>query len=59
MDELFAQQAAVLRRSISGYREAALDLNSLIQRVEGRGDDCHARWRPVRARHRVEHHAAV
>ena len=37
MDELFARQAAVLRRLVSDYREGLLDLDALIQRVEGIG----------------------
>ena len=35
MNELFARQAAVLRRCVSDYREGALALNTLIQRIEG------------------------
>lgn len=35
MDERFARQATVLRRLVSDYREGALGLNALIQRVEG------------------------
>lgn len=38
MDELFVRQAAVLRRFVSDYREGALGLNALIQRIEGIGD---------------------
>ena len=38
MDELFARQAAVLRRLVSDYREGVLGLNALIQRIEGIGD---------------------
>ena len=38
MDELFARQMVVLRRLVSDYREGALGLNALIQRIEGIGD---------------------
>lgn len=38
MDELFARQAAVLRRLVSDYRQGVLGLNALIQRIEGIGD---------------------
>lgn len=38
MDELFARQVSVLRRLVSDYREGALGLNALIQRIEGIGD---------------------
>lgn len=38
MDELFLRQAAILRRFVDNYREGALDLNALIQRIEGIGD---------------------
>jgi len=38
MDELFARQVVVLRRMVSDYREGALGLNALIQRIEGISD---------------------
>lgn len=38
MNELFARQVAMLRRLIGDYREGALSLNALIQRIEGIGD---------------------
>lgn len=38
MNELFARQVIVLRRSVSDYREGVLDLNALIRRIEGIGD---------------------
>ena len=38
MDELFARQAALLRRLVSDYCEGLLGLNALIQRIEGIGD---------------------
>lgn len=38
MDELFARQAALFRRLVDDYREGALDLNALIQRIEGIDD---------------------
>lgn len=37
MNELLVRQAAILRRFISDYREGALGLHSLIQRIEGIG----------------------
>ncbi|MBU0916518.1 MAG: hypothetical protein KKD97_09200 [Gammaproteobacteria bacterium] len=38
MNELFARQAVVLRRLVNDYREGALGLNALVQRIEGIGD---------------------
>lgn len=35
MNELFVRQVAVLRRFVSDYRGGSLDLNALIQRIEG------------------------
>lgn len=38
MDEFFARQAALLRLFIRNYRGGNLNLNSLIQRIEGIGE---------------------
>ena len=38
MNELFDRQMTALRRMIGDYRQDALDLNSLIQRIEGISD---------------------
>ena len=38
MNELFDRQVAVLRSSMGSYREGAMTLNTLIQRMEGVSD---------------------
>lgn len=38
MNSFLSRQALVLRQAIGEYRDGKLDLNSLIQRIEGVGD---------------------
>lgn len=38
MDEFFDRQVAVMRNLVDDYRVGHLDLNSLIQRIEGLSD---------------------